>query len=101
MTIGTGHVGSGLDESEPRLVCLSRRPRVSKLVPMTRTLSQRDMMRELYRRAGGDEERAVVAYAAAERRGEVERRSNSRHISPEDYARRLLADGLAKGWLGR
>jgi hypothetical protein len=66
---------------------------------MTRPPTQRDMMRDLYRQSDGDEERTVAAYAAAERHGLVERRSNSHDIDADSYARRLLADGLAKGWL--
>jgi site-specific recombinase XerD len=40
-----------------------------------------------------------AAYAAAERRADVQRASNVRDIEPEEYARRLLAGGVAKGWL--
>jgi hypothetical protein len=66
---------------------------------MERSTTQRDKMRHLYRQLGGEESRVVIAYAAAERRGEVGRRSNQRGLDPEDYARRLLADGMAKGWI--
>ena len=52
--------------------------------------TQRDVMRDLNRRFGGDDDKVVAAYAAAERRGDVRRASN---------ARRLYADGIAKGWL--
>jgi hypothetical protein len=58
-------------------------------------------MRHLYQQFGGDEAKVVVAYAAAERRGEVDRRSNQRDLDAEDYARRLYADGMAKGWITR
>jgi hypothetical protein len=70
----------------------------SREVVMART-SQRDVMRELNRRFGGDQDKVVAAYAAAERRGDVQRASNVRDIDPEEYARRLYADGVAKGWL--
>lgn len=66
---------------------------------MART-TQRDVMRDLYRRLGGDETRVVAAYAAAERRGDVKRSSNVHDMDPEEYARRLYADGVAKGWIG-
>ncbi|MES2641063.1 MAG: hypothetical protein V4850_16350 [Myxococcota bacterium] len=61
--------------------------------------SQRDVMRALWKRYRPDEGAVVTAYAAAEHRGEVARTSNDRRVSAEDYARRLLYDGLAKGWL--
>jgi hypothetical protein len=38
--------------------------------------------------------------SAAERRGEVKRSSNVRNMTPEEYASRLYADGVAKGWIG-
>jgi hypothetical protein len=60
---------------------------------------QRDVMRHIYARYAADEEKAIREYAAAERRGEVARARNTYGITAEDYARRLLADGLAKGWL--
>jgi hypothetical protein len=56
-------------------------------------------MRRIYAQYGRDEERVIREYAAAERRGEVARKSNAYDVLPEEYARRLLADGLAKGWL--
>lgn len=64
-----------------------------------RASSQREVMRSIYAKCKGDEERAVRDYAAAERRGDVERRSNTYSISPEAYARALLSDGIRKGWL--
>ena len=62
-------------------------------------MTQRDMMRGLYRRVGGDHERVVAAYAAAERSGDVQRASNVRQMTPEEYAERLYQDGVKKGWL--
>jgi hypothetical protein len=56
-------------------------------------------MRELYRSHHGNKEAVILAYAAAERRGEVGRKSNVWALDAEEYARRLLADGLKKGWL--
>ena len=67
------------------------------VVVMART--QRDVMRELCTRFG-DEGRVVAAYAAAERRGDVARMSDVHGLRPEEYARRLYADGVKKGWLG-
>ena len=63
-------------------------------------VTQRNVMRDLHRRFGGDHDRVVAAYAAAERRGEVKRSSNVRNMTPEEYASRLYADGVAKGWIG-
>lgn len=61
--------------------------------------SQRDVMSRIFIASGRDPERAVREYAAAERRGEVRRKSNKNSVSAEDYARALLADGEKKGWL--
>ncbi len=63
--------------------------------------TQRAAMRRIYRREGMDHGRTVRAYAAAEGAGDVERRSNENGLSAEDYAYRLLADGLTKGWIDR
>ena len=60
---------------------------------------QRDVMRRLWAIYGPDEVRVTREYATAERRGEVGRARNTYNLSPEDYARRLLADGIKKGWL--
>lgn len=61
--------------------------------------TQRDLMRELALRLGGDETLIVRAYADAEQRGDVIRTSNSLGIEAEEYARRLYADAVKKGWL--
>ena len=63
-------------------------------------VTQRDVMRDLNRRFGGDQDKVVAAYADAERGGDVKRASNIHGITPEEYARRLYADGVAKGWIG-
>jgi hypothetical protein len=65
---------------------------------MART-TQRDVMRDLHRRLGGDPERVIAEYAAAERRGEAPRTSDTRGMDPEEYARRLYRDGITKGWI--
>lgn len=61
-------------------------------------MGQRDMLRKLVERYGSDDSILIRAYAAAERRGEVERKSNDKGISAEDYARALIADARRKGW---
>lgn len=57
-------------------------------------------MRQLVSRFGHDEERVVREYAAAEARDEVERKSNSHHLTAEQYARALWNDAIKKGWIG-
>jgi len=61
--------------------------------------SQRDTMRRLVERFGTNEEKVIQEYAAAERRGEVKRKSNEHRISSEVYAHALLRDGVLKGWI--
>jgi hypothetical protein len=62
-------------------------------------MKQRDKMRELFRLHRGDKDRVVLAYAKAEERGEVPRKSDLRGLTPHDYAARLFADGIKKGWI--
>lgn len=64
-----------------------------------RPRTQRAVMRQIYAACRHDPERVILEYAAAERRGEVSRSSNSTAMRAEDYARALLNDGLKKGWL--
>ena len=71
----------------------------AKRSPVGATESQRAVMIRIFAACGRDPERAVREYAAAERRGEVRRKSNKYGTSAEDYARALLADGAKKGWL--
>lgn len=63
---------------------------------MART-TQRDVMRELDLRFGGDHDKVVAAYVAAERRGDVKRASNTISMPPEEYAERLYRDDVRKG----
>jgi hypothetical protein len=60
---------------------------------------QRDVMRRLYTEQHGDEERTIREYALAEQRGQVPRASNQYQLDAARYARALLRDGMAKGWL--
>lgn len=62
-------------------------------------MKQVDKMRELYRKHNGDEDQCVADYAAAERRGEVHRRSNMYGLNADEYAYRLFQDGIRKGWI--
>lgn len=52
-------------------------------------MRQIDKINELHRQFKGDEELVVQAYASAEKRGEVNRLSNKRGMTAEEYARRL------------
>jgi hypothetical protein len=57
-------------------------------------------MRRLVSRFGHDEERVVREYAAAEARGEVERKNSSHRLTAQQYARALWNDAVKKGWIG-
>lgn len=61
--------------------------------------TQRDLMRELFRKHRGDEVAMIKAYAEAEERGEVARASNEYGLSASEYAWRLLEDARKKGWI--
>lgn len=61
--------------------------------------TQRDVMRELYRRHGGARARTIDSYAAAERAGVVTRGRNASDYTPKRYATALFSDGIKKGWL--
>ena len=62
-------------------------------------MTQRDKMRELARKHPRDSTAVIREYAQAERNGLVARHNNSRDMKPEDYAARLFADGIKKGWI--
>jgi hypothetical protein len=55
--------------------------------------TQRDAMRKFLVEFGYDQRRVCAAYAAAERMGEIHRKSNSEGISPHAYAAALWNDG--------
>jgi hypothetical protein len=71
----------------------------SPLLISKASTSQRGLMRALVGRLGRDVDQVIREYAAAEERGEVTRGRNIRDMDPLDYARRLWADGVKKGWL--
>ena len=68
-------------------------------MPATATEHQRELMRSLIRLHNGDDVAICAAYAQAEADGRAFRKHGSFRLSSEDYARALLADGRAKGWL--
>ena len=87
----------------PANVCAPRWPAGDSCVcdPVHRMKpTQRDVMRALWRRFGPDPEQTIRAYAEAELRGEVQRKSDVHHMPAAEYASRLYADGIKKGWLG-
>lgn len=61
--------------------------------------NQRDTMRSLFKALKGNQKATVAAYADAEKRGNVERRSNRHSLSPLKYAKALFQDGIRKGWI--
>lgn len=63
------------------------------------SMTQRDMMRGLFRRFDGDQARIVKAYSEAERRGLVQRVRNTYDLSAEECASRLFEDGVRKQWI--
>jgi hypothetical protein len=64
-----------------------------------KTMNQRDKMRELFRKYGKNHDLIVEKYADAERRGDVIRKRNSHGLASDNYASRLLADGIKKKWI--
>jgi hypothetical protein len=62
-------------------------------------MTQRDYMRKLYQKHNGTEAKIIHDYAQAERAGAVTRGSNNYGLSPEEYASRLLHDGINKSWI--
>lgn len=61
--------------------------------------SQREKMQELWEKYKPDIKRVIKEYAACEKEGKVNRKSNKLKKSPNQYAKELLNDGLRKGWL--
>lgn len=62
-------------------------------------MKQTDYMRELVRSLGPDQIAVCSAYAKAERDGTVQRKSNKRALTPEQYAAALWKNGVYRGWL--
>jgi len=56
-------------------------------------MKQRDKMKQLFARYGGNEEIIIREYARAESRGEVLRLRNTHNLSATTYAKALLRDG--------
>jgi hypothetical protein len=64
----------------------------------TKTKTQRDLMRGLFKLHNGDAQRMIADYAAAEQRGEVARRKNESGLDSAAYAAALFKDGEKRGW---
>ena len=62
-------------------------------------MRQTDKMRELFRRYRGNKTRVIREYALAEQQNVVIRKSNRYGLTAIDYATRLFADGVRKGWI--
>ena len=56
-------------------------------------MQQRDMVRQLLREHGYDEKRVCDAYAAAERREKVIRKSNVHKLDSDQYTKAMWKDG--------
>ena len=56
-------------------------------------------MRALFRTEKGDKKQVIEAYALAEKAREVTRNSNVRKMSGQDYAARLIQDGIKRKWI--
>jgi hypothetical protein len=61
--------------------------------------TQREYMRKLFQKHGGDKDKVCAELAQAIRRGLVSHRSNLNRITEEYYAQALWYDGIKKGWL--
>ena len=68
-------------------------------MPRNATAFQRDLMRSFYQAHRGDEDRVCKAFADAELEGRFFRKAGDYRFPPEEYARALFADGIARGWL--
>ena len=62
-------------------------------------MTQRNKMRDLFAHFRGDEDLTVNAYAKAEQRGEIARKSNSHNWNSVQYAKALLRDGKRRHWI--
>jgi DNA-binding transcriptional MocR family regulator len=65
----------------------------------SKSTPQRALMRSLAKLHQGNHGAVVRAYARAESKGLVRRKSNAHGLSALQYASALLRDGLRKGWL--
>lgn len=74
-------------------------PTPPRHVSAVRAGTQRDVILRLWRAHGGNREAVIEGWVLAVRNGEIERRSNGRGQSDEEYAKRLLYDGEKRGWL--
>lgn len=64
-----------------------------------RRKTQREFMRGLYRHYKCSESRIIAAYSKGEKLGTVIRKRNIQSLTPEQYARALMLDGIRKGWI--
>jgi hypothetical protein len=64
-------------------------------------MTQRDLMRSLYKKHKKDPDKIRLEYAQAENNGEVTRSRNKLRMTSLEYAERLLYDGIMKGWISK
>jgi len=62
-----------------------------------RRKTQREFMKEIATRHGGNRDATIEEYAKKDAAGEIPRKS--KRISSYDYAVAMWADGMSKGWL--
>ena len=60
---------------------------------------QRELMRELFAKHEGNQNKVCEEYAIADRNGLVPHKSNRNNVPPEKYAIALWYDGIKRGWL--
>lgn len=60
---------------------------------------QREFMRELFIKHGGDQKKVCAAYARAEKAGHVTRSRDENNATPEQHAQTLWKDAQRWGWL--
>jgi hypothetical protein len=60
---------------------------------MKKVLGQREAMRQFLIEYGYNRNRVCDAYAAGDRRGEIERKSDKNDMSPDAYADEVWRDG--------
>jgi hypothetical protein len=60
---------------------------------------QRNLMRALFQKHGGDKHKICAEFAQADRNGLVPHKSNLNKVTEAKYAQALWYDGIKRGWL--
>ena len=61
--------------------------------------SQRDAMKEIFKKYNGEKDDVIKTYAWMEGKGYAQRKSNLYHLSAMSYAKALYRDGIRRRWL--